>query len=82
MNTSKNITQKSNDSFEEAIKKLEEIVILLDEGKLTLDATLSLYEEGIRLYRACNNKLDQTEQKINILINNEEVTFHSGDLDN
>lgn len=80
MNTSKNIKQTPNDSFEQAIKKLEEIVMLLDEGKLPLDETLALYEEGIRLYRYCNNKLDKTEQKINIVMNENEVSFNVDDL--
>ncbi|QXM07477.1 exodeoxyribonuclease VII small subunit [Crassaminicella indica] len=71
----------NDDSFENAIKKLEKTVALLDEGNLTLDETLSLYEEGIKLYRYCNNILNNAEQKINIIINGKETSFSSCDLD-
>lgn len=65
------------DSFEEAMKKLENTVLLLEKGNRTLDETLFLYEEGIRLYRYCNNKLDSTEQKISMMLNEQEVSFCS-----
>ncbi|WP_246637664.1 exodeoxyribonuclease VII small subunit [Crassaminicella profunda] len=81
MNTSQNLRLKNNDSFENALKKLEEVLTLLDEGKLTLDETLSLYEEGIKLYRYCNNILDQAEQKISIMMDGKEISFSSCDLD-
>lgn len=81
MNTLQNLKLQKNDSFEAAIKKLEETVSLLDEGQLTLDETLSLYEEGIKLYRYCNNILDKAEQKINIMMDGEEISFSSFDPD-
>jgi exodeoxyribonuclease VII small subunit len=81
LSTLQNLKLKKSDSFEDAIRKLEETVSLLDEGKLTLDETLSLYEEGIKLYRYCNNILDKAEQKINIMMDGEEVSFSSFDLD-
>lgn len=82
MNAFTNLKLQSNDSFEVAIKKLEEIVMLLDEGKLTLDETLMLYEEGIRIYRYCSSKLDNTEQKISLMMNENEVPFNFTETDN
>ncbi|QEK13615.1 exodeoxyribonuclease VII small subunit [Crassaminicella thermophila] len=76
-----NLKLQSNDSFEVAIKKLEEIVMLLDEGKLTLDETLTLYEEGIRIYRYCNRKLDNAEQKISLMMNENKVPFDFAESD-
>ena len=54
-------------SFEEAMKRLEEIANKLENGQASLDESLALYEEGIKLVRYCNEKLDHAEQKIRIL---------------
>lgn len=82
MDISINSKEKKVDSFETAITALEEIVKNLDEGKLTLDDTLSLYEEGIRLYRYCNDTLRKAEQKISILVNDQEEPMDFSDFDN
>ncbi|WZL71437.1 exodeoxyribonuclease VII small subunit [Clostridiaceae bacterium 35-E11] len=81
MGISMNTKVERNDSFEGAVKKLEEIVSLLEEGKLTLDEMLSLYEEGIGLYRYCNDKLDKANQKITLIKNQNEVSFESVSTD-
>ena len=62
MNTIENIT------FEEAVAKLEQIVRSMEEGKLSLDASLKAFEEGIALVRFCNGKLDSAEQRVRILL--------------
>ncbi len=54
-------------SFEEALSRLDQIVRALESGQSKLEDSLSLYEEGIRLSRLCNEKLDGAEQKINML---------------
>ena len=54
-------------TFEEALARLEEIVRALESGQSKLEDSLALYEEGIRLSRACNEKLDGAEQKIKML---------------
>ncbi len=81
MNNWKNLKLQNNDSFETAIKKLEEITNLLDEGSLTLDHTLTLYEEGIRIYQFCNQKLDKAEQKINVVLDENDLSPQSISLD-
>ena len=53
--------------FEEALKRLEEIVSLLESGKADLDSSLSAYEEGVALLRVCHSKLSDAEQKIELL---------------
>lgn len=75
MDNPSSIKLEENDSFEIALDKLEKIVSILEEGKQTLDEMLFLYEEGINLYRYCNNLIDKSEQKIKILTDNE--TFKS-----
>ncbi|KXG76806.1 exodeoxyribonuclease VII small subunit [Thermotalea metallivorans] len=80
MKISENKCKEKDVSFEDAIKRLEEIVNLLDEGSLTLNETLSLYEEGIRLYKCCNEILEKTEQKITILIKGDGEKYEEVDF--
>lgn len=62
---------KKTQTFEEAIKRLEEIVGELEKGEVPLDKTLSFFEEGIRLSRFCREKLDEAGKRIDILLNEE-----------
>ncbi len=54
-------------SFEDAVKKLEEIAAKLEGENIDLDSSLKLYEEGIALVRYCNTMLDKAERKIKML---------------
>lgn len=54
--------------FEEAMKRLEEIVQSLDRGNLTLEDSLKIFEEGMKLVGFCNSKLDEAEKKVSLLI--------------
>lgn len=51
-------------TFEEAFQRLEELVHTLEEGKLSLEDTSRLYEEGMDLARLCNRMLSATELRI------------------
>jgi exodeoxyribonuclease VII small subunit len=53
--------------FESALKSLEDIVVQLEAGDLTLDRALELFEEGIRISRFCSSKLEEAERKVEIL---------------
>jgi exodeoxyribonuclease VII small subunit len=54
--------------FEEALARLEEIVRSLEQGEAALDEALVLFEEGVKLARFCNTKLDEAEAKIEIML--------------
>lgn len=54
-------------SFEEALSRLESIVQALEAGGLVLEETVSLFEEGMRLAKVCNQRLDAAELKISQL---------------
>ena len=56
--------------FEEALKKLESIVQQLENEELELENSLQIYEEGVRLSRWCNRKLEEVERKVEILSQN------------
>lgn len=55
-------------TFEQAIKRLEEIVAELEEGNLPLEESLKIYEEGVELTQFCSTKLNETEDKIKTLV--------------
>lgn len=56
-----------NMSFEEAMKRLDEITEELSREGVSLDRSLALYEDGVKLARVCNEKLEDTERKIKML---------------
>ena len=51
-------------TYESAMKRLQEIVKALENGGLTLDDSVKLFEEGARLAKFCNDELKNAEQKI------------------
>jgi exodeoxyribonuclease VII small subunit len=54
-------------SFENAVRRLEKISSDLEKEGYSLDQSLALYEEGIKLVRYCNALLDEAERKITVL---------------
>lgn len=54
-------------NFEESIKRLDEIIKALEDGKIDLDRSLALFEEGAGIIKNCNKMLDDAEQKVTIL---------------
>lgn len=56
--------------FEKKIERLEAIVHSMEEGELALEASLKLFEEGVKLSRECGEQLNQAEQKVKILLEN------------
>ncbi|HHV72931.1 MAG TPA: exodeoxyribonuclease VII small subunit [Clostridia bacterium] len=66
MNKLENATT-SNLSYETAVTRLEEVVRLLEEERMSLDRVLELYEEGSKLVKFCSKMLEQAELKIKIL---------------
>lgn len=51
-------------TYEEAYRKLEDILEKLESKSASLDESLSLYEEGISLYKHCNKLLESAQLKI------------------
>ena len=51
-------------SFEESLKRLEEIVRRMEQGNVPLEESLKLFEEGTALAGSCNAQLDSAEQKV------------------
>jgi len=69
-------------NFEKALADLENIVRRLDENDLSLDESLSLFEEGIKLSRFCSQKLDSVENKVEILLRDDEGNLKKEPFEN
>ena len=54
-------------TFEESLKRLEEIVHLLEDGEIELDEALARYEEGVKLLRQSYDVLQTAERRIELL---------------
>ena len=57
--------------FEQAMKRLEEIVTALEKGDAPLEESLALFQEGTKLIGSCNKALDQAQQQIKLLVQGE-----------
>lgn len=68
MSTSKD----KNFNFESALARIETINTQLEGGALTLDDSIKLYEEGVKLVRQCQKTLSAAEQKVILLSQNNE----------
>jgi len=55
-------------SFEASLEALEQIVHELESGDLPLEKSLELFEDGIRLSRQCQERLNQAERRIEVLL--------------
>jgi len=74
------MSEKKEPTFESALARLEEIVKELETGSAPLDQSLSMFEEGISLVKLCGDKLDSAEQKIKMLVKNEDGEYVEQDF--
>lgn len=67
---------KEAKNFENALKKLEAITKKLESDDVSLDESLLLFEEGIKLVKFLQLKLSEAERKVEILVKDTEEKFH------
>lgn len=60
---------KENFSFEQALKRLEEIVEALEAGNISLEDSIKIYQEGISLSKLCSGMLEEAEGKVMAIMN-------------
>jgi len=72
---------KKTQTFEKAMKRLEEIGQALESGDIALEESIKLYEEGIQLIDFCQKKLAEAEKKVKKLSRDSEGEFHTTALD-
>ena len=63
---------KGEKKFEQALEELEKLVERLESGDLSLEDSLGAFEEGVRLVKYCNQKLNEVERKIELLVKDKE----------
>ena len=62
-------------SFEDGMKRLEEIINDLESGNVELERTIELYTEGIKLQEHCENKLNNAKLRVEKIVKNTEGVF-------
>jgi exodeoxyribonuclease VII small subunit len=55
-------------NFEDELKELEDTVARIDSGELSLEESIKAFEQGVALVRSLNQKLDEVEKKIEVLV--------------
>lgn len=63
------------DKFETSLKKLEDIVRRLETGALPLEESLKAFEEGVKHAAFCSKKLDEAEQRVEILLKQKDGSY-------
>ena len=84
MAKSKSPSNAKKIDFEKSLAELEQLVEEMENGDLTLDQSLSKFEKGVALTKACQQALQEAEQRVNILMEkNGEATLEdfSNDLE-
>ena len=61
-----------NKKFETALEDLEQVVEQLDSGDLSLEDSLAAFEKGVGLVKFCNDKLNEVEKKVELLVKDKE----------
>jgi exodeoxyribonuclease VII small subunit len=59
--------KNNSQNFETSLEELERIVRELERGDLPLEKSLELFEQGVKLSRACQERLNEAERRIEIL---------------
>ena len=68
-------TNMDQQSFESALKRLEEIVHELEHGEVPLDENIKMFQEGIKIAKLCKDKLKNAENEIQKLVKDNEGEF-------
>jgi|MTBAKSStandDraft_1061840.scaffolds.fasta_scaffold284126_1 exodeoxyribonuclease VII small subunit len=71
------MAKKKSEQFEDALKNLERIVDKLEKGDLPLEDALTAFTEGIRLVQFCQKKLEDAENKVQMLLKNQQGAWTS-----
>jgi exodeoxyribonuclease VII small subunit len=67
--------------FEVALEELESVVEQLESGDLSLEDSLAAFEKGIRLVKYCNQKLNEVERRVEVLVKDKDGKFQFKALD-
>jgi exodeoxyribonuclease VII small subunit len=68
-------------TFEENLRRLEQILTDLEDGQVGLDAALKLFEEGIEILRGASAELGRAETKVQMLLEKPDGGFELREMD-
>jgi exodeoxyribonuclease VII small subunit len=66
------VKEQQGKKFEDAMAELEKVVDRLESGELSLEESLGAFQEGVSLVQHCNQKLNEVERKIELLVKDKE----------
>ena len=69
--------ETQENTFEEALQKLELAVAKLDEGSLSLEEAMRAFEDGVRWSRECHQFLEKAEERVEIILKNENGQYET-----
>ena len=69
------LAKKKSDQFEDALKKLQQIVDRLEKGDMPLEEAMESFTEGIGLAQLCHRKLEEAEEKVRVLVQNQQGSW-------
>lgn len=72
---------RASKKFEVALEELESVVEQLESGDLSLEEALTAFEKGVGLVKYCNQKLNEVEGKIELLVKDKDGKFQFKALD-
>lgn len=72
---------KTKKTFETALEQLEQLVREIESGDLPLEKSMQKFEEGVKLSKYCARKLDEAENKINLLLEKQNGTVETVPFD-
>ena len=61
-------------SFEQSLEQLNKIIDTLNDPDIGIDESLKMYEEGVKLVRACRKKIENARQRIKYIDDNEDAS--------
>jgi len=67
--------KKAEQDFEALLKRLETVLDSLEHGDLPLEKAMAAFEEGVGLVRACHQKLDEVERRVELLLKDDAGRF-------
>ena len=67
--------------FEDDLKKLETVVEQLERGDLTLEDSVKLFEQGMKLSNACKAELDKAEGRIQVLVQGKKGSMQVAEME-
>ena len=69
-------------SFEQSLSRIKEIVQKLEDNELSLDESIKLYQEGITLTTECYNKLNEVEKQSIKILEDSDISRLKGENNN